>query len=123
MRAARTLAAVAVAALALTTAPAAHATAAPAAPAAGPTVPDPTTPGTQKVVTETYNLGDKAFKVPGFKGPIELAGVVHHPAKPAGKKLPLLIFLHGRHGTCYKGNGESLYWPCKAGSKPIPSYR
>lgn len=85
--------------------------------------PDPSAPGPYKVETATYNLGGKAFKVRGFKGPIELAGVVHHPQRPAGKKLPLVVFLHGRHETCYKDKAATGDWPCKRGYKAIPSYR
>jgi dienelactone hydrolase len=41
-------------------------------------------------------------------------------------KMPLILFLHGRHSTCYQGSaasGDSVYeWPCPRRYKPIPSH-
>lgn len=118
--AALTLATVGLATLAT---PAAANPVVPAVPAA-PAAPDPSGFGRHKTVTATYNLGDRAFRVKGFNGPIELTGVVHHPERPAGKRFPLVVFLHGRHVTCGKsGDDVTATWPCKNGYKPIQSYR
>ena len=34
-----------------------------------------------------------------------------------------MLFLHGRHETCYLGDESAADWPCPAGFKPLPSYR
>ena len=36
---------------------------------------------------------------------------------------PLVIFLHGRHYTCYQGSTVELRYPCLPGYQSIPSYR
>jgi hypothetical protein len=37
--------------------------------------------------------------------------------------FPLIVFLHGRHATCYRGSMASLRWPCRANEQSIPSYQ
>ena len=78
---------------------------------------DPAQPGPYPVTTQDYNFGLSAYtpacpserddrKMP--LGPNELDGRVYYPkgiddgtsALPAGK-MPLIIFMHGRHGTSY----------------------
>ncbi len=86
--------------------------------------PDPGSPGPFAVMTEEYNFGDTAFTPTGFPGPVELLASVHYPADLSGGPYPLIIFLHGRHATCYTGGTAFLQWPCTiAGSQPIPSYK
>jgi hypothetical protein len=35
-----------------------------------------------------------------------------------------VVFLHGRHATCFNGQGAAfLEWPCSNGRTPIPSYQ
>src|SRR3712207_7203125 len=35
----------------------------------------------------------------------------------------LIVFLHGRHVTCYRGTTTALRWPCRTTEQPIPSYQ
>jgi hypothetical protein len=35
----------------------------------------------------------------------------------------VVVFLHGRHATCYAGQAASLEWPCSPLTAPIPSYQ
>ncbi|HKF55541.1 MAG TPA: hypothetical protein VKJ45_08865 [Blastocatellia bacterium] len=82
---------------------------------------DPTVPGPHQVVTAEYNFGDSAANLPGFPGPVELRGSVTYPADLAGSVHPLIVFLHGRHATCFSSAPHNV-WPCTAGEKIIPSY-
>ncbi|HEX5788778.1 MAG TPA: hypothetical protein VFY03_11395 [Woeseiaceae bacterium] len=69
-----------------------------------------------------YALPD--LPVAGFEAPVEVVGEVVAPLGTAGP-LPLVVFLHGRHNTCYRGgpDGESvLNWPCPPGWRPVPSH-
>ncbi|MFG1609539.1 hypothetical protein [Actinoplanes sp. NPDC049265] len=93
-----------------------------AAPAAPNTV-DPGRPGKYQTVTGEYSLGD--VKLPGLTAPVEMQAVVVAPKNTYGPR-PVVLFMHGRHSTCYAGPDLSEVtddWPCAAGSKPIPSYR
>ncbi|MFF3332407.1 hypothetical protein ACFYWX_23070 [Streptomyces sp. NPDC002888] len=81
---------------------------------------DPGKPGSFRTTTGEYDLD--SVKLPGFPAPVEMKAVVVAPKGATGKR-PLALFLHGRHGTCYKGDDVSGNWPCKAGEKQIPSYR
>src|SRR5688572_30286955 len=85
--------------------------------------PDPGTPGPLAVTREEYNFGDTAFSPTNFPGPVELLASIHYPTNLSGP-LPVIIFLHGRHATCFVGGSQLLQWPCTApGSQPIPSYK
>jgi hypothetical protein len=87
-------------------------------------VPDPGTPGPLAVTREEYNFGDTAFQATDFPGPIELLASIHYPTNLAGGPFPVIVFLHGRHATCFKGGSQLLQWPCATnGSQPIPSYK
>ncbi|MFF4655975.1 hypothetical protein [Streptomyces sp. NPDC001381] len=92
----------------------------PAAPPANPV--DPGKPGAYRTVTGEYDLDP--VKLPGFAQPVEMQAVVVAPKGATGKR-PLALFLHGRHGTCYKPGGDDATgdWPCPAGLKPVPSYK
>ncbi|GAB2470170.1 hypothetical protein GCM10027030_01080 [Luteococcus sediminum] len=48
--------------------------------------------------------------------PQEVTGRVVAPR--AGRDLPVVVFLHGRHQWCEEGAGE---WPCAEGSSPVPN--
>ena len=86
--------------------------------------PDPGAPGPLSVTREEYNFGDTAFTPTNFPGPVELLASVHYPTNLSGGPFPLIIFLHGRHATCFVGGSALLQWPCTAnGSQPIPSYK
>ncbi|MFI5875210.1 hypothetical protein ACIBAH_22655 [Streptomyces sp. NPDC051445] len=83
---------------------------------------DPGKPGTYRTVTGQYDLDP--VRLPGFDTPVEMTAEVVAPKGAKGSR-PLALFLHGRHGTCYKPGSEddvSGDWPCADGYKPIPSY-
>jgi hypothetical protein len=83
---------------------------------------DPTVPGSLAVTREEYDFGDTAFTPTAFPS-VELRGSVHYPTNWLGGRLPLLVFLHGRHSVCFQGTtGGSFIWPCPAGQQPIPSF-
>lgn len=85
--------------------------------------PDPGVPGSFAVTRAEYDFGATAFTPTGFPGPVELTASVHYPTNLPGGPFPLVIFLHGRHVTCFSGTEVTLDWPCPAGSSSIPSYR
>ena len=62
-----------------------------------------------------------------FPFPLEVVGEVTLPTVlQATVKYPLVLFLHGRHATCFQGgpNGfDSIDWPCYEGYQPIPSHK
>lgn len=87
-------------------------------------VPDPGTPGPLGVTREEYNFGDTAFQPSNFPGPVELRASIHYPTNLAGGPFPVIVFLHGRHATCFNGQGAAfLQWPCSDGREPIPSFK
>lgn len=83
---------------------------------------DPAAPGPYSTERLRYVL--PAIPVAGFEAPVEIVGEVVAPASPPGP-MPLVLFLHGRHNTCYRGgaDGESTTaWPCPPGWRPVPSH-
>ena len=88
-------------------------------------VPDPGTVGPFAVTREEYDFGDTAFTATNFPGPIELRASIHYPTNLAAGPFPVILFLHGRHATCFTGGGSALLqWPCTSNnSQPIPSYQ
>lgn len=92
-------------------------------------MPDPGTPGPLAVTREEYNFGDTAFTPTNFPAPVELRASIHYPTNLAGAPLPVVVLLHGRHATCFKGSankfgGLLLQWPCTdPESQPIPSFQ
>jgi hypothetical protein len=83
---------------------------------------DPGDPGPFATSRIEYNLGDTAFMPPGFPGPVEINSVVHYPTDLAAGPFPLVIFIHGRHATCYLGGSAFLEWPCTPPRQSITSY-
>jgi hypothetical protein len=82
---------------------------------------DPGKPGAYRTVTGEYGLDP--VQLPGFPEPVEMQAVVVAPTGATGSR-PLALFLHGRHFTCYKPDGDiDGEWPCPAGSKPVPSHK
>jgi hypothetical protein len=66
-----------------------------------------------------------ALTLDGYPAPIEVVAEVTTPVAVAGPR-PMVLFLHGRHGTCYRGGpaGElSSDWPCAPGWRPVPSHQ
>ena len=83
---------------------------------------DPGTPGPLGVTREEYNFGDTAFQPSNFPGPVELRASIHYPTALAGP-YPVIVLLHGRHATCFKGGAQVLQWPCTMGAQTIPSFQ
>src|SRR4051812_2739664 len=65
--------------------------------------PDPGLIGTHAVIKGEYNLGDLAYTPPAsaFPSSLEVRGSVHYPADLSSGPFPVLVWLHGRHETCY----------------------
>lgn len=99
---------------------------------------DPTAPGPFTVLTATYDRGDEAFSCvpePGCEiaDLTEVRAEVYYPAELSEGPFPLLIFLHGRHTSCYDpatGDATNNFWPCSDANAvlggsfvPIPSFR
>ncbi|NLF04095.1 MAG: hypothetical protein GX593_03675 [Actinomycetales bacterium] len=83
---------------------------------------DPGVKGKHKTTSFTYSA--PSVSVGGFPVKTEVRARVVLPAKTAKGKRPLVVFLHGRHGTCYSAQGEETGdWPCAPGHKQTPSYR
>ena len=82
-----------------------------------------TDPGKKgKYKTESFTYREKSIKVDGYSTKLEMTALVVAPKGAKGKR-PVVLFLHGRHGTCYSGDMTELEWPCAKGSKSIESYR
>jgi hypothetical protein len=93
----------------------------PAAPS--PTSGDPTTIGTGHYTVADYDFGAQSIPladIGGIRG--EMEGRIYLPTDHGAH--PLVIFLHGRHSSCY--NTTTLKgasgWPCATGTAPILSY-
>ncbi|WP_126688205.1 hypothetical protein [Nocardioides ferulae] len=85
---------------------------------------DPGEPGPYGASEATsYELAGLPF--PGYRSPIEMEGQVVLPTGlPEGAEAPpLVLFLHGRHATCYDGRAVDMAWPCESDLQPIPSER
>jgi hypothetical protein len=81
---------------------------------------DPGTPGSFTTISGEYTLPD--LPLPGLATPVEMRGYVVAPQGTSGQR-PLVLFLHGRHATCYQGTAApTLDWPCPAGWSPVPSH-
>ena len=90
--------------------------------------PDPGDPGPHGVTREEYNFGDTAFTPTDFAvlvppGRVEVLASVHYPTDLSAGPFPLVLFLHGRHVTCFLGDAAFLQWPCTPPRQPIPSYQ
>lgn len=83
---------------------------------------DPGISGSIPFTKQSYDLGDEAWTPPSFPVPVEVIGSVHHPTDLSGGPYPVLVFLHGRHSSCYSGSSSTLDWPCDGGWTSIPSY-
>lgn len=85
--------------------------------------PDPGANGPLAVTREEYNYGDLAFQPTGFPSAVELRASVHYPTGLSGGPYPVVVFLHGRHVTCYRNTTTALRWPCATNQQPIPSFQ
>lgn len=84
---------------------------------------DPLDLSTGAYAVADYNFGSQSIPLANLGGKLgELEGRIYLPSS-AGEH-PLVIFLHGRHSSCY--NTTTLRgasgWPCPAGTAPILSY-
>ncbi len=87
--------------------------------------PDPALMGTYAVTKAQYDLGDQAWTPPSFPFAVEVRGSVHYPTGLSGGPFPVIVFLHGRHETCYQTSNPSNtngVWPCPTGWQSITSY-
>ncbi len=89
--------------------------------------PDPGLLGTHTVIKAEYNLGDTAYLPPAaamFPKKMEVIGSVHYPSDLSTGPFPVILFLHGRHSTCYNLTtlNDNSNWPCPSGQAPITSY-
>ncbi|MGZ8629532.1 MAG: hypothetical protein ACXWZF_00990 [Actinomycetota bacterium] len=80
------------------------------------------TPGPYDVVRREYDLGDRAFRPTGLGGKVELRADVHHPVGLPDGPYPIVLFLHGNHSSCFRGNRSDYRWPCRDGWEPIPNH-
>ena len=85
--------------------------------------PDPLALSTGTYTVADYNFGTGSIPLANLAGHYgELEGRIYLPT--AKGEHPLVIFLHGRHSSCY--NLTTLRgasgWPCPAGTAPILSY-
>jgi hypothetical protein len=90
-----------------------------------PTVPvDPAALGTEATQRMSYTLTE--LQLDEYPFPLEVVGEVTQPEQlQSAVKYPLILFLHGRHGTCYEGGPDGFDsgdWPCPDGWLPIPSH-
>jgi len=77
-----------------------------------------------KHATTAFTYKAPSVRVGGFPVKTEVrARVVLPSAKTAKGERPVVVLLHGRHGTCYSAGGEeTIDWPCAPGFKQTPSY-
>jgi hypothetical protein len=84
---------------------------------------DPGEPGRFNTETTEYSL--PGVHLTGLPRDVEVQGVVVRPLHTT-RPRPLVLFLHGRHSTCFRGGPDgrsSGAWPCPDNWQPIPSYR
>ena len=91
------------------------------------TTPDPGLMGTHTVIKAEYDLGDLAYAPPAaaaFPSNMEVRGSVHYPTDLSSGPFPVILFLHGRHETCWNTTDFSTNsdWPCPTGWQSITSY-
>jgi hypothetical protein len=93
-----------------------------AEPALAPSDLDPAARGPYATRRLRYEL--PGLELPDYPAPIEVLAEVTLPVGHPGP-MPLVLFLHGRHSTCYRGGTEgelSGDWPCPDGWRPVPSH-
>ena len=69
------------------------------------TTADPGGEGGHRVVTSDYT--QPGIKLPGLRDPVEMVGHVEAPAD-ASRTSPLVVLLHGRHPTCFRGERQDV---------------
>jgi hypothetical protein len=81
------------------------------------------TPGPFEVGRRRYALGERAFRPTGLGGKVEIEAEVFHPRGLGRGPFPLVLFMHGNHASCFKGQRTSYSWPCRRGWRPLPNHR
>ena len=83
---------------------------------------DPGIPGDVPFTTRDYTLDP--ITVDGMPIPVEMVGHVVAPTPAAAEADdPLVLLLHGKHGTCFVGDEFPTYaWPCKGEEQPLPNH-
>ncbi len=99
----------------------------PAAARAAISVPDPSRAGPREVASGPYDFGRLIVQYPTLMAPyvVPVRGSVHYPADSA-EPSPLIVVMHGRHGTCYGsfvGIGVMGECPETPVSSPVESFR
>src|SRR3954452_12694595 len=87
-------------------------------------VPDPATAGSLEPVRAEYDAGPTIVNDPkGATYLAEIKGVTWYPKTGKGP-FPVLILLHGNHGTCTAGGADGSAFPCPTtpATADIPSY-
>jgi hypothetical protein len=79
-------------------------------------------PGPYEVARREYDLGDRAFQPTGLGAKVEIRADVHYPAGLPDGPYPIVLFMHGNHSSCYRGERAGYRWPCPGRWKPIPNY-
>ena len=95
---------------------------APLEPAIAVAAADPAVAGPYQTRRLKYTLPDLA--IAEFPAPVEVVAEVTAPVG-LDAPMPLVLFLHGRHSTCYRSGpagDPSGDWPCPAGWRPVPSH-
>lgn len=82
---------------------------------------DPARRGPYEVRESDYRLSRTLL--PDLPEPVEMRGHVTAPVGARGAR-PLVLFLHGRHYTCYLPGGDFVTadWPCKDDLRAVPSH-
>jgi len=96
-----------------------------ATPPGSPVAADPALPGPYAAKVAEYDGGATVVQDPqGLTYPSEIHGVLHYPATGAGP-FPLIVFIHGNHGTCDVQGSPATGYPCPSTpvTGPTPSYR
>jgi hypothetical protein len=83
---------------------------------------NPAARGPHEVSRREYDLGDQVFQPSELPEAVELVGDVHFPTDIENGPYPLVLFMHGNHSTCYRGNRSSYEWPCRRGWRPLPNH-
>jgi hypothetical protein len=79
--------------------------------------------GPYEVTRTTYNLGEQVFQLSEVGKKVELIANVHYPTGLPDGPYPLVVFMHGNHTTCYKGDRTGFRWPCAEEWRPLPNFR
>jgi hypothetical protein len=79
-------------------------------------------PGPYDVARREYDLGDRAFQPTGLGAKVEVRADVHYPAGLSDGPYPIVLFMHGNHSSCYRGQRAGFRWPCPGRWKAIPNF-